>query len=330
MKINGFPQKQTRIFVASSSKTVDVANTLKRSLSSDKIVVVPWKELGVFPLSEHIIESLEKAANQCQFAIFVLGPDDVVQQETGESFVPRDNVVFELGLFLGKIGRKRSYMLKPHGIDIKLPSDLRGVTWAQYYSPGTTINDVREACLQIKYTMENAPMTPAVEILAATILPTIVIRHASRTFTRYVDSRLKFFARPRFKCDAQITVCNRKGRIIRHPRVSSLGHDVGKHEGKIIWSTFKIEDNSSPFKLLLKHPNESGWVVWTDSGYSQLYPPISGRHNHRICAARSCWKSARFTLLEIHQELANELNEQPLLELGHLIGARLVKVEDEE
>ncbi len=328
--LSGFPRPQTKVFVASSSATLSVAEALRRSLTNEETLVVPWKDLGVFTLSEHTIESLEKAANQCQFAVFVLGPDDVVQHRAGESFVPRDNVVFELGLFLGRIGRKRSYMLRPKGIDVKLPSDLSGVTWAQYIPPGTHMNHVRDACAQIAHAMQNAPKTPSVELLSATVLPKIIIKHAYRAFNRYMHTRLKLLVRPRFQCDAQVTVCNREGRIARHPRVSSIGQDATDHEGNTIWSTLAIVNNSRPFELLFQNEDRDGWVVWTDSGYSQLYSPISGRHNHRICVARTHWTRTALRVLEIHQELETELGEHLLAELGQVIGERILQVEEEE
>jgi len=178
----GYPKKETRVFVASSSKSIAVAESLKRCLTDQEIAVVPWKDLGVFPLSEHIIESLERAANRCQFAVFILGQDDVIKRETGEHYIPRDNVVFELGIFLGRIGRKRSYMLKPQGVDIRLPTDLSGVTWAEFTLPGTKVNDVREAAQQIRHAMVHAPMTPTESMLSTTVMPPIVIRHCLNDF----------------------------------------------------------------------------------------------------------------------------------------------------
>ena len=256
--MNGYPQSKTRIFVASSTRSVAVAESLRQVLNSDSIEVVPWKELGVFQLSEYTMESLERAANRTQFAAFVLGPDDVIQSDDGGVYVPRDNVVFELGLFLGRIGRRRSYMLKPDGINIKLPSDLSGVTWAQYYLPGTSMDHVRDAANQIRYAMTTAPMLPAISLLTRTVFPGIVLRHAISTFGRYIQSRWRFVRGPLFRCDAQITVCTRDGKIVQHHRVSSVGKQVQPHEGKILWCTFPFSENDGPFECLLKKRDQTG------------------------------------------------------------------------
>lgn len=48
--------------------------------------------------------------------------------------MPRDNVVFELGLFVGKIGRRRTILMESRDEDVKLPSDLIGLTTVPYRS----------------------------------------------------------------------------------------------------------------------------------------------------------------------------------------------------
>jgi len=324
--MNGFPHKQIKVFVASSSKSVGVAEALKEALSNEEIVVIPWKELGVFLLSEHTIESLEKAANQCQFAAFVLGPDDVIQTETEGVYVPRDNVVFELGLFLGRIGRRRSYMLKPHGVNVKLPSDLSGITWAEYTLLDNNTVDVEDASIQIRHAMQHAPMTPTINLLSATVFPQIVIRNALNTFQEYLQKPFKFFRKPHFKCDAQVTVCTHNGRILHHSRISSVGQSVTSHEGKTLWANFPFSQDTWPLQVLLDNKDHNGWVVWSDSGYSQMYIPIAARHNHRISVAHSRWNiGKRIYLLEVHQELATEIDSSSLQELAHIIGQRILQ-----
>jgi predicted nucleotide-binding protein len=326
-EMNGYPKRETKVFVASSTKSIVVAESLRKLIGSDNVKVIPWKDLGVFVLSEHTMESLERAANQCHFAVFVLGPDDVIQTDEGGVYVPRDNVVFELGLFLGRIGRRRSYMLKPDGINIRLPSDLSGVTWAQYKQPGTNIEHVNEAAEQILYAMNAAPMMPTVSFLSRSILPSIVLKHALSIFMRHIRNPFGFLRMPSFKCDAQVTVCKRDGMITRHPRISSIGEQAQSHEGRILWASFPFVSKDRPIEALLKRRDETAWIVWSDSGYSQMYKPISGRHNYRICAARSWWTSRRILLLEVHHELNREIESDYLQEVGHVIGKRILEVE---
>jgi len=134
---------------------------------------------------------------------------------------------------------------------------------------------------------------------------------------------------PVFNFDAQVTVCSRNGQVIRHRRISSLGHSVDTHEGTVLWSSFPYESGDRPFQILLRQDQRKGWVVWADKGYSQLYAPITGRHNHRVCIAHSHWHKKTVYFLEIHQELTDELDGNALEQLGHLIGTRINKVEEE-
>jgi len=61
-------------------------------------------------------------------AIMLLTADDVVQHRGDTYAVPRDNVVFEIGLFMGILGPDRTLLVQPAGLELKLPSDLEGIT----------------------------------------------------------------------------------------------------------------------------------------------------------------------------------------------------------
>ena len=79
------------------------------------------------------IEVLTKAAaEKFDFAVFILSPDDVLTLRGETSKVPRDNVIFEMGLFIGALGRKCIFLITPNKRDSQLPSDMGGVnvdTW---------------------------------------------------------------------------------------------------------------------------------------------------------------------------------------------------------
>jgi len=83
-----------------------------------------------------VIEKLAYYAGEAGFAIVLLTGDDEGGKR-GEQVTPRarQNVVFELGYFIGKIGRHRVAALYQQGVE--LPSDLSGVVWIAYDAAGT-------------------------------------------------------------------------------------------------------------------------------------------------------------------------------------------------
>lgn len=120
-----------QVFVGSSVESLPIVYAVQENLDHDADVTV-WSQ-GIFDLSKATIESLEKALNQADFGIFVLGPEDRVQLRGNTYLQARDNVVFELGLFIGKLGRERTYWLVPRNVpEFHVPTDLIGVTPAEY------------------------------------------------------------------------------------------------------------------------------------------------------------------------------------------------------
>jgi predicted nucleotide-binding protein len=69
--------------------------------------------------------------------------------------VPRDNLIFELGLFTGTLGRAKTFLVKCRDEDIELPSDLLGVTTVEYgmRTDGNFMAAISPVCLRIKEVM---------------------------------------------------------------------------------------------------------------------------------------------------------------------------------
>ena len=129
------PHNEPVLFVGSSSEGLPIANELNRQLLNKRVVVRLWTK-GVFLASSTAIESLVKQAQDVDFAALVITSDDVVVSRGKKKASPRDNVIFELGLFMGALGRERVFILKPKGVDIRIPSDLLGVVWLDYLRRG--------------------------------------------------------------------------------------------------------------------------------------------------------------------------------------------------
>ncbi len=123
-------RKRPRVFLGSSSEGLKIAKNLQVLLDHSCEVTI-WSQ-GVFGLSAGTLESLVLALDDFDFAVLVLTPDDMVNSREQTTSAPRDNVLFELGLFMGGLGRNRTFILYDRTQEIKLPSDLAGVTPATY------------------------------------------------------------------------------------------------------------------------------------------------------------------------------------------------------
>ncbi len=118
------------VFVGSSSEGLPIAETIQVLLDSTCEVTI-WSQ-GVFGLSQGTLESLVGVLDDFDFAVLVLTPDDLVSSRATEGSAPRDNVLFELGLFMGALGRTRTFIVYDRKANLKLPSDLAGVSAATY------------------------------------------------------------------------------------------------------------------------------------------------------------------------------------------------------
>ena len=118
------------MFVGSSSEGLSIAEALSERLKADAEVTI-WNE-GVFSLNYGYLEELISAVHQFDFAILVLTADDLIESRGESRQSPRDNVLFECGLFLGKLGRDRTFIVSANAKELKIPSDLAGVTLATY------------------------------------------------------------------------------------------------------------------------------------------------------------------------------------------------------
>jgi len=121
------------VFIGSSSEGLEFARAARSLLAQDAEITL-WNE-GFFSLGNTFIETLVNALPRFDFAILVLTPDDMMNSRQVVAFGPRDNVIFELGLFMGRLGRSRTFILQPSNASVKIPTDLAGVTTATYEWP---------------------------------------------------------------------------------------------------------------------------------------------------------------------------------------------------
>lgn len=148
-----------QVFVASSSEGLDTVRAVQKLLQralNGVAEVRPWPE--AFQLTKVYIESLERLLDTSDFAVMVLTPDDRTTSREAETASPRDNVVFELGLFFGRLGRERCFLIKRRDLNLKLPSDLLGIEPANFSMlPGQHLDTALDpACARIGKAIHDA------------------------------------------------------------------------------------------------------------------------------------------------------------------------------
>src|SRR4051794_16999646 len=125
----------TRIFIGSSTEGLKVAEYIKDKLNNDPLNADPnnrvfecilWNDGEVFEKNTSYLDSLLKAACMFDFGILVATKDDKSVVRKKSFGTPRDNVIFEFGLFIGRIGPNRAFVIQEQ--DVKLPSDMAGIS----------------------------------------------------------------------------------------------------------------------------------------------------------------------------------------------------------
>lgn len=122
-----------KLFIGSSSEGKKIAENLKTKIESengDWIECDIWDEGKVFELNTSALDALVKASRKYDYGILVATKDDLLKSRGTNHQVPRDNVMFEMGMFLGSLGLTRAFLLVEK--NSKLPTDYNGITVPYY------------------------------------------------------------------------------------------------------------------------------------------------------------------------------------------------------
>lgn len=171
-RLNDVPQKNKMpfVFIGSSSEGKATADHLRTLLDDGSVDVKIWSD-GVFDASDTAIESLENMVRESDFAVLVLTPDDAVKSRGAHNAAPRDNVIFELGLFMGALTRKRVFALcettsqvpwwrkffSGVATSLKVPTDLLGLTTLRYRHSDDGKIDLTSAVKELKKRFDDGP-----------------------------------------------------------------------------------------------------------------------------------------------------------------------------
>ena len=132
--------KRPVVFIGSATEGLKIAGKLGKALA-DVADCRLWKH-GVFGLSQGTLESLIETTRGADFAVLLVTADDLATRKGKRLHIPRDNIVFEIGLFMGAIGRERTFIVSNEDGLAGLPSDLAGITVATMSTPKKGLTEV--------------------------------------------------------------------------------------------------------------------------------------------------------------------------------------------
>lgn len=187
-----------RIFIGSSTESLNISYAIQETLEEDFQCTV-WNQ-DIFKPSEYTLEALEETLDCCEYGIFVFSPDDklIIRNEEFDSV--RDNILFEFGLFVGRLGRENTFFVTPrNNKKIHLPSDLVGVTLLSYDVTRTDGNwnaALGPACNKIAKQIKNQE-NAAVQI-ARNQYDIINDKYPFKRSIRYLDTACVFASRTSF------------------------------------------------------------------------------------------------------------------------------------
>ncbi len=122
------------VFIGSSKEGFPVAAAIQATLNCAEVEAVLWTTL--FEPGDLTIEALDQKSFDFDFAVFVFSSDAVVESRGLKTLAPRDNLLLEFGLFVGRMGRDRVFYAFRSSDRLKLPSDLAGTTGVEYAESG--------------------------------------------------------------------------------------------------------------------------------------------------------------------------------------------------
>lgn len=143
------------VFIGSSLEHLDYAESVLLNIEKIEGIKAQCWNQGVFQLSNYTLEDLLNQLGKASFGIFVLAPDDFIEIRGKKYSTVRDNVLFEMGMFYGALGRERTFFIAPENTEeqFRIPSDLEGINYAKYTwesSEDDFDQRVGAACIQIK------------------------------------------------------------------------------------------------------------------------------------------------------------------------------------
>lgn len=209
-----------KIFIGSSSEGHNVAEQIKESINAqlgDWIECETWKEGNVFSQNKGTLECLVRASRRFDYGILVASKDDVLWKRFRLSRSMRDNVLFEMGLFLGALGLQRAFLITSD--NISLPSDYSGVTVVKYnkINLANKIDSIVKELEKTKYSFNLKPLPSAA--LAYGYYESFILPFSKKQFALKPDFKLNVFI-PKNITDVD---AQKADYLAKHPSIETTG-----------------------------------------------------------------------------------------------------------
>ncbi len=156
---------RSQIFIGSSAEGLRYVDQISSYLESVGDIV---KWTTAFTQNKSALDSLVKKTKLSEFAILVATCDDLILKRDKIKSTPRDNIVFEFGLFMGATGINRAFLMVEEGAE--LPSDLEGIIVARFSNDGSKYNSLEKKCAEIMEHIRKEQETSQLGLLPSTAL----------------------------------------------------------------------------------------------------------------------------------------------------------------
>lgn len=163
--------EKPRLFIASSREALQVAEAVNIKL--EEVARVKQSD-NAFDLSSMTLPALVERTKEADFAVFVFHKDDQTIIRGNTYSTVRDNVVFELGLFIGALSIEKCFVLVPKSVEgeFRLPTDLAGLTTSTYDdSIEDMVDAVATSCARIKQAIRKIEATTSPETAVPALPP---------------------------------------------------------------------------------------------------------------------------------------------------------------
>ena len=155
-----------QIFIGSSGNGLDIAALVKQELEAVGNTYL-WSEGDLWEPNESTFDNLLRMTGYFDFGVFVATRDDFTLTSKGEYGIEaRDNVILEMTLFVGALGKKKSFLLTEKGLD--KPTDFNGIYMPEFIKGDIT--SIRKSCSEISSRIEDRYETGHLSLYPTTAL----------------------------------------------------------------------------------------------------------------------------------------------------------------